>query len=113
MVTCKHIRNFLIIVDEYMTLKNAILATKNYSGETGWPSKLGLSPFGLRAKTGWASLAHIFSGQLLTSTAGPDAGCGLKRVKMSQNLKNVKTWNLSNFIIFQIKKNKTQVVNNS
>ena len=29
MVACRHIGNSLIIVDEYMTLKNGILAIKN------------------------------------------------------------------------------------
>ena len=47
----------------------------NYSGETGWPS-----PFGLRAKMGRASLAHIFLGQLLTSLTR----CEL-RTKAGQN----------------------------
>ena len=43
--------------------------TPGFWGVRGWPS-----PFGLRAKMGWANLAHIFSGQLLTSPARPDAG---------------------------------------
>ena len=54
--------------------------TPDYSGETGWPN-----PFRLRAKMGRASLAHIFSCQILTSLAQPDAGCRLKRAKTGQN----------------------------
>ena len=42
---------------------------------------------GKRAKMGRASLAHIFSGQLLINPTRPDAGCGLKWAKTGQNLK--------------------------
>ena len=68
-----------------------------YSGETGWPSL-----FGLRVKLDRTNLAHIFSGQLLTSLARPDAGYGLKWAKIKKKI--TKTCNLSNFIIIQIKK---------
>ena len=59
----------------------------DYSWETGWPSPFGPSPFGLRAKMGRASLARKNMGQLLTSPARPNAGCGLKWAKTGQNIK--------------------------
>ena len=64
-----------------------VIQNNGYSGETGWPSLFGLSSFGLSAKMGQASLAHVFSGQLLTNPAWSDTGCGLKRIKTGQNFK--------------------------
>ena len=60
-----------------MCMHRILLEDGCYSWETGCPS-----PFGLQAKMGLASLAHIFSGHLLTSPVRPDAGCGLKRAKI-------------------------------
>ena len=71
----------------------------HYSWEMGWPS-----PFGLRVKTGWASLSHIYLGQLLIIPIQPDASYKLKLAKI---FKNVKTDHLSNFVVLQIKKKTT------
>ena len=82
----RHLRNsmepcWFITIQEF---KNVLdyFTMYNYSWETGWPS-----PFGLRAKMGRASLARKNMGQLLTSPARPNVGCGLKWAKTGQNIK--------------------------